>query len=84
MFIFNFIGYFTLVLCDFCPPQCYMTISSCFLCLQCHPYLPATLSELRLVCFLLILLPATIEVRDFCHSPFNFIAWALRAILGIG
>jgi hypothetical protein len=26
MVIFNFIGYFTLVLCDFSPPQCYMTL----------------------------------------------------------
>jgi hypothetical protein len=51
MVIYNSIGYFTLVLCDFSPPQCYVTLSTFrFLrfYLSAMPYLlPVTLSELR-------------------------------------
>jgi hypothetical protein len=51
MVIFNFIGFFTLVLHDFSPPSATWpspcSDSSGFLSLQCHLYLPATLSELR-------------------------------------
>jgi hypothetical protein len=51
MAIFNFIGYFTLVLCDFALPGA-MSPSSCsdfsgFISLLCHPYLPATFSGPR-------------------------------------
>jgi hypothetical protein len=51
MVIFDFIGYFTLVLCDFPLPGT-MWPSSCsdfsgFISLLCHPYLPATFSGLR-------------------------------------
>jgi hypothetical protein len=51
MAIYNFIGYFTLVLHDFPPPSATWppprSDSSGFISLQCHPYLPTTLSELR-------------------------------------
>jgi hypothetical protein len=51
MVIFNFIGYFTLVLCDF-PLLGTMWPSSCsdfsgFISLLCHSYFPATFSGLR-------------------------------------
>jgi hypothetical protein len=51
MVIFNFIGYFALVLCDF-PLSGATWPSSCsdfsdFISLLCHPYLPATSSGLR-------------------------------------
>jgi hypothetical protein len=51
MVMYNSIGYFTLMLRDFPPPQCYVTLSTfrflSFLSLLCHPYLPATFSGLR-------------------------------------
>jgi hypothetical protein len=51
MVIFNFIGYFVLMLCDFLLLGA-MWLSSCsdfsgFISLLCHPYLPATFSGLR-------------------------------------
>jgi hypothetical protein len=51
MVIFNFISYFTLVLCDFSLLQCYLTFLMFrfldFIFLLCHPYLPAIFSGLR-------------------------------------
>jgi hypothetical protein len=51
MVIYNFIRYFTLVLHDFSPPSATWpspcSDSSGFISLLWHPYLPATLSELR-------------------------------------
>jgi hypothetical protein len=57
MVVFNFIGYFTLVLCGFLLPGATWP-SSCsdfsgFISLSCHPYLPATFSGLRLRLFFL-------------------------------
>jgi hypothetical protein len=55
MVIFNFIDYFTLVLCDFplpgatWPSPC--SDFSCFISRLCHPYLPATFSGLRSILF---------------------------------
>jgi hypothetical protein len=78
MVIYNSLGYFTPVLCVFPPPQCYVTLSmsdsSGFMSLLCHPYLPATLSELRPSLFFLSPLPTTQEVSIWKMLEENGIA----------